>query len=134
MDYKQELDRVYSLYIRLRDAFDGGYTQCISCGRILPFHKMQLGHYFSRRHMATRWDEQNCNAECETCNCRDTNHLVGYKKNLINKIGQRAFEELEERHKRMEDEPTEDEYKELIIGYKKCCRMLAKAKGISVSI
>lgn len=67
MDKKLELDRVYSLYIRLRDAGDGGYTRCISCGKVFPFEQMQNGHFWGRKHIATRWDEHNCNSECSTC-------------------------------------------------------------------
>ena len=134
MDYKEELDRVYSLYIRLRDAQDGGWTRCISCGHVYPFEQMQCGHYWSRKHIATRWDEQNCNSECSFCNVHEVNHLVGYRKNLIAKIGEDAFGGLERRHLSESKEPEEWEYKELIRGYKELCRVLKKAKGIPVAI
>jgi hypothetical protein len=131
---RKELDRVYSLYIRLRDAEVGGMTRCISCGKLLPFEKMQCGHYFSRYNLSTRWDERNCNAECAICNCNDPNHLIGYKKNLIRKIGQAEFDELERLHYEMGEEPSQDEYKALIKGYKDCCRKLARYKDIDVRI
>lgn len=134
MDYKAELDRVFSLYIRLRDANDGGMTRCISCGKIYPFGQMQNGHYFVRQHTATRWDERNCNAECIFCNCHDANHLVGYRKHLIQKIGQKEFDDLELKHRGECKLPDEEEYKELIRGYKQLCRILRRAKGINVTI
>lgn len=130
MTNKERLDNIYSLYIRLRDAQDGGWTRCISCGRVLPFEKMQCGHYYSRYHTMTRWDEDNCNSECSICNCQDTNHLVGYKKNLIAKIGQRRFDELEARYRQECKEPDEEEYKQLISGYTKICKILSRQKGI----
>ena len=33
----KKLDKVFSQYIRLRDAFPNGTFRCISCGKIKPF-------------------------------------------------------------------------------------------------
>lgn len=134
MNRLEEFDRVYSLYIRLRDAGEYGYTKCISCGKVLPFEKMQCGHFFTRHHLATRWDEDNCNSECSICNCNDVHHLEGYRKHLIEKIGLERFMALDERHKEEGSLPTEEEYRILISGYKECCRKLARMKGISISV
>lgn len=64
--HKDKLDRVFSEYIRKRDTKDG-YFICISCGRRLPYGQADCGHYINRRHLATRWDEENCNAQCRKC-------------------------------------------------------------------
>lgn len=66
MDLKAKLDRVFSEYIRKRDSKDGYFT-CISCGRILPYEQADCGHYINRIHMATRYSEVNCNAQCRKC-------------------------------------------------------------------
>ena len=63
----KKLDVVYSKYIRLRDAMEGGSTRCISCGQIKPFDKMDCGHFHSRTHKSTRWDEDNTHSECSFC-------------------------------------------------------------------
>ena len=91
-----KLDKIFSLYIRKRDAmpYGGRYFKCISCGRVLPFEQADCGHFWSRRHMATRFDEDNCNAECKGCNRFDGDHLLGYQANLIKKIGQRRYDIL----------------------------------------
>ena len=64
-----KLDKVFSLYIRLRDSKPFGYKafKCISCGKIKPFSKADCGHYYSRAKMSTRYDEENCNSECSSC-------------------------------------------------------------------
>ena len=62
-----KLDKVFSQYIRLRDAMPSGVFRCISCGQIKPISKADCGHFYSRRHMSTRFDEDNCNAECSYC-------------------------------------------------------------------
>ena len=66
-DLVAKLDKVFSRYIRLRD---------------------------SRRHMATRFDEDNAHAECRACNRFSADHLIQYEKNLKVKIGQQRFDKL----------------------------------------
>lgn len=69
-----KLDRIFSLYIRLRDSapFRHQAFRCISCGQVKPFEQADCGHFFSRRHMATRFDEDNCWCECRHCLTPDT--------------------------------------------------------------
>lgn len=93
---KNKLDRVFSEYIRKRDSRDGYFT-CISCGRIKPYEQADCGHYINRVHLATRWSEENCNAECRHCNRFDENHLHGYRMNLVKKIGESRVLMLESR-------------------------------------
>lgn len=95
-DLKAKLDKVFSLYIRLRDSreYDFKYFRCISCGKLKPFEQADCGHYFSRTHMSTRYSEQNCNAECSYCNRFVSDHLVGYRQNLIRKIGVEMYDIL----------------------------------------
>ncbi len=67
---KTKLDRVFSEYIRLRDTAGhskDGYFRCISCGQIKPYSQADCGHYIGRQHMATRYNEINCNAQCRNC-------------------------------------------------------------------
>lgn len=90
-----KLDKVFSQYIRLRDAMPSGYFVCISCGRVLPISQADAGHYHSRRHMSTRFDENNVNAECKACNRFSADHIIGYTNNLIKKIGLQQFQLLE---------------------------------------
>lgn len=93
-DYVKKLDKVFSLYIRLRDTMPGGYFRCISCGQVKPFRMADCGHYHSRRNMSVRYDEDNAHAECSYCNRFKSDHLIGYRENLIRKIGQQRFDFL----------------------------------------
>lgn len=78
MTLVRKLDKIFSLYIRLRDSkpYGGKYFKCISCGQIKEFAKADCGHYFSRRHMSTRFNEDNCNAECSYCLTPDARVLT----------------------------------------------------------
>ena len=64
----RKLDQIFSLYIRTRDADKKGICTCCTCGKKLPVKQIHCGHFMSRRHMATRWDEDNCNSQCVKCN------------------------------------------------------------------
>lgn len=87
------LDEVFSLYIRLRDSREFHYKsfRCISCGDVKPFGMMDCGHFVSRNCMALRFNEQNCSGECSACNRFHSDHLLGYRKNLIIKLGTDAI-------------------------------------------
>lgn len=125
------LDIVFSQYIRLRDAMEGGMTRCISCGRVLPFAQMQCGHFFGRVNLSTRWDEDNCHSECALDNCSNPNHLDGYKRNLIVKIGEERYDALCSRARETRKWSGE-ELRELIKHYTMEIKKLSKEKGIRI--
>lgn len=85
----RKLDKIFSLYIRLRDsaAYNYQYFRCISCGQIKPFKQMDCGHFISRTHQATRFDEENAHGECRFCNRFSADHIIAYQRNLEAKIG-----------------------------------------------
>lgn len=88
--------RIFNAYIRKRDS-DGEYFTCIACSRTLPISKMNAGHYAAvKTSSLLRFHEWNVNGECQGCNGFDEFHLIGYRKNLISKIGQDAVEWIEE--------------------------------------
>lgn len=64
----KELDRVFSLYIRLRDSNSEGIGKCITCGKTGHYKEMHCGHFRSRKYLNTRWNALNCNLQCPTCN------------------------------------------------------------------
>lgn len=84
-----QLDKVFSMYIRLRDSRAYHYRafRCISCGDVKPFEMMDCGHFVSRNNMLLRWEPTNAWGECSRCNRMLGDHLLGYRKNLIIKLG-----------------------------------------------
>lgn len=128
-DYTAKLDKVFSEYIRMRDVMPNGLFRCISCGKIKPYSQADCGHYHSRKHMATRFDEDNCHAECRGCNRFSADHLIGYRENLILKIGEQRFELLS--WKAHQTKKWSDfELQELIKYYKALRDKLKKEKGL----
>ena len=87
--------KVFNAFIRRRDS-ENGYFTCISCGKTLPIENMNAGHYVPQKNSSfLRFNEYNVNGECQYSNGFDEFHLIGYRKNLINKIGQEMVDWLE---------------------------------------
>jgi hypothetical protein len=61
-------DKVFSEFIRRRNANELGITECFTCGKIDHWKKLQCGHFQSRKHYNTRWNETNCQVQCAGCN------------------------------------------------------------------
>lgn len=64
---KKRLDRVFSLYIRNKYAREG-YLKCYTCGVTKEIKSMHCGHFVSRSHLYTRFDEDNVRPQCVGCN------------------------------------------------------------------
>ena len=127
---KKELDKWFSLFIRLREATDEGVVQCFTCSRISHYKSgMQCGHFQSRRHHTTRWQEQNCQVQCVKCNMYEQGEQFRFGLGLDSKYGIGTAEELEFlaltsiKFSRID-------YEEKIVYYKSCVDKLKKEKGI----
>lgn len=78
----KKLDTVFSLYIRLRYADNRGMAKCFTCGKVDHWKKLQAGHFQSRRHFSTRWNEENVQVQCQSCNLYNQGQQYIYAKNL----------------------------------------------------
>jgi len=85
---------VFNRWIRERDC-NWGISECISCGIYRYYEDIQAGHYMPSTYSELRFNELNVNSECARCNCGDDKHLIGYRTNLIKKIGLEKVEWLE---------------------------------------
>ena len=93
---KKKLDTVFSKYIRLKDADALGYVQCYTCGVKKLWEKdgMQAGHFMSRKHTVTRWDERNVKPQCYSCNCHFYGRQYEFGLHLDNEYGEGMSQEL----------------------------------------
>jgi hypothetical protein len=62
-----KLDNIFSQYIRLRYS-KNEISECVTCGKQDHWKKLQAGHFCSRKHYSTRWDEDNVQVQCSGCN------------------------------------------------------------------
>ena len=96
---KAKLDKLFSEYIRKRDSDHRGMCKCISCGKEAPAFggSTHAGHLFSRRYLATRFDEKNVNSQCAYCNTFLNGNQYLASKGVDKKWGDGTVAELESR-------------------------------------
>jgi len=90
----KKLDSIFSQYIRLKDS-ENDYATCFTCGKSDHWKKLQNGHFQSRRHYSTRWDEVNCQVQCAGCNVFRQGEQFIFSKNLDLKYGKGTAENLQ---------------------------------------
>ena len=129
----KKLDKVFALYIRLRDTMPSGYCRCISCGRIKPFAEIDCGHFHGRMNMATRYDEDNCHGECHFCNRMSADHLIQYRANLVKKIGQQKVDWLNVKA-HSSKHFLDYELESMIEHYTREAKKLSTLKGIRINL
>jgi 5-methylcytosine-specific restriction endonuclease McrA len=83
------LDKVFSEYIRRRYA-KNGIAECVTCGKKDHWKNLQAGHFMSRKHYATRWDEENVEVQCMACNV----YRYGEQYLFAKHLGQEKADEL----------------------------------------
>lgn len=83
----KKLDTVFSQYIRLKYADNNGMVKCYTCGRYHHWKEMDAGHYISRRHYGTRWEERNVRPQCTACNIYNQGSADSFCRNLIKEYG-----------------------------------------------
>ena len=126
---KKELDKWFSLYIRLRDATDEGMVQCFTCNKIGHYKSgMQCGHFMSRRFLATRYDELN-QIQCVKCNMFEQGMQWQFGLNLDAKYGLGTAEEMQFKARQIQKFSRVD-YEEKISYYNSAVEKLKKEKGI----
>jgi hypothetical protein len=129
---KKELDKWFSLYIRLREATDEGLVQCFTCGKVGHYKTggMQNGHFQSRKHLATRFSEDgNCEVQCIKCNIFDSGQQYIFSLRLDEKYGEGRAQELQYLA-RTTLKISRVEYEEKISYYKSLVEKLLKDKGL----
>ena len=128
---KKELDKIFSVYIRLREANEYGMCQCFTCGKVGHYKKdgMQNGHFQSRKHLSTRFDEENCQVQCVKCNVYAWGEQYKFSLALDSKYGEGKAEELQYLA-RTTLKISRIEYEEKISYYKLLVDKLKKEKGI----
>lgn len=95
-----DLDRIYSLVIRMEAADDFGRVSCVSCGSNDYFKKLQNGHYASRGCAILKFEETNTHPQCPACNIFRKGNYPEYAIFMLNKYGEAHLRWLhEESHK-----------------------------------
>lgn len=129
-----DLDVVFSQYVRLKSSDDNGYCVCYGCSKVYYWTNMECCHYIPRGHMNTRFLEENCVCGCHGCNKNEGGKLSSYSihfGNLIEKDRTGRVEYLEEQG-RMDYNYSISEVKELVSYYSKEVNVMRKIKPLKI--
>tara|TARA_R110000822_G_scaffold37245_3_gene104426 strand:- start:895 stop:1290 length:396 start_codon:yes stop_codon:yes gene_type:complete len=90
----KKADAIFSQFIRQRNADHNGMTECFTCGKQDHWKSLQCGHFMSRKHYSTRWNEDNCQVQCAGCNVFRYGEQYTFGKHLDIYIKKGLAEEL----------------------------------------
>jgi len=118
-DWLKEAQTIFNQFINLRDKG----LPCVSCGKPIK-GRVNASHFWNaNNHHNVRFDEDNVHSSCITCNQFLSGNLLEYRTRLCSKIGQKRFDELEEK-RHITKKWTADELQQLIKEYKTKVRQL----------
>jgi len=81
-DYMKLAQQIFNKWIRMRDSS----KSCVSCDKML-MGKYDAGHYYSTRHKAVTYNEDNVHGQCVNCNQHLHGNLINYQIGIEKRIG-----------------------------------------------
>lgn len=130
---KTEADRWFSIYIRLRDIKQNEMCECCTCRKWLHWKEMTCGHFQKRGKPMTRFNEENCSAQCNSCNGFRDGYQYKHAKFIDKKYGKGTADKLEQLAEiRGQKDYTDIGLKEISREYREKARKLAIKKGIEL--
>jgi len=86
----KKLDTIFSRWVRLSNSVNEICT-CVTCGKESHWKDIQAGHFISRKHYSTRWDERNVLPQCVGCNVFKYGEQYKYSLYLGNKLSKKLL-------------------------------------------
>jgi hypothetical protein len=111
----KKLDNIFSQWVRLSNSKNGNCT-CVTCGKVGDWKSggIQAGHFMSRKHYSTRWDERNVKPQCVGCNMFKAGEQYKFSLYLGGKLSEELLQESRKIRKF-----TSDELEEMVVHYSK---------------
>lgn len=120
----EDLDAVFSRYIRLKNSDKEGNTICCTCGSKQHYTETDAGHYIPRANLSTRWNEYNVSPQCKQCNRLEYGKQKEFEA-YIEKNNKDMVETLKELSKQIY-KPSREELKGLIGEYRFKLKLIKK--------
>lgn len=120
---KKKAWKLFSEWIRRKDADEGGTEYCFTCGRAFHWKELQAGHGIGGRHNAVLFDEEIVRPQCVACNVFLRGNYQVFITKLIKENGMKWWEcKLSDSRKTLK--LTRSDVEEIIEKYKE------KLKGL----
>lgn len=114
---KRKLWKMFSEYVRKRDASEAGIVKCFTCSRTGHWKEFQAGHYIPQSlSLALVFDDRNVHPQCGGCNLFRRGNMSVYAVELRKRYGENILEELQSKRKEG-FRYTRSDYEELIEKY-----------------
>jgi len=126
---KKKAWELLSKCIRLEASDTAGYVICYTCGKKLPWKKMQAGHGFSGRGNAILLEEKIIRPQGYGCNICNSGKLDIFIQKLRTELGDKEFEILW-KQKHTIRKFTINELEEIIMNYEIRLKKLMIKKGM----
>lgn len=94
---KAKACKLFSKFIRQRDADWKGEVKCITCNWRGRWQDAHAGHYIHGKQKEVYFNEMNCHAQCNACNTYKGGERGRYAYMLIKKYGLKKYNELEKK-------------------------------------
>jgi ribosomal protein L37E len=111
-----DLDVVFSRYIRIKYSDNDGNSECFTCGKKEHYTTLQCGHFIPRANLGTRFLQQNCRPQCKTCNEYKDGNIEEYTIRLENENN--GITDWLAEQSRQVYKPTRDEIKQMLFEYR----------------
>ncbi len=94
----KKLDVVFSQWVRLSNADSRGFCTCVTCGKQGHWKTggIQAGHFISRKHYSTRFDERNVKPQCVACNVYRAGEQYKYSLYLGSNLSDELYQKSRE--------------------------------------
>lgn len=128
--YKKDAWNLLSKIIRLYYADKDGNCRCVTCGKKVPWSAphakgAQAGHFIDGRGSSILFVRIGIHPQCYSCNIKKHGNKVEYYSFMLKKYGQSVINHLRTlKHQTLKI--TREEYKEMIVGFKKELKELEK--------
>jgi hypothetical protein len=106
-------------------------TLCYTCPNIKHWKEMDAGHFASRRHQSTKFDERNVHSTCTHCNRFLNGNQYIYGKMLDLQYGEGTADALIQQSRQVVKR-SKAEIKDMTNTYREEAQRIAREKGIQL--
>lgn len=125
----KDLDRIFSLFIRLRASDEEGYATCFTCGQVKKYREGDAGHFIGRSAYSLRWSETNVQFQDKKCNIFQSGQQYLFSVALDELYGEGTANSLLRKSKEL-IKYSSDDLRNMIEKYKDKVETIKSDKGL----
>ena len=91
---KNKAWKIFSEWIRRKDADEGGTTRCVTCGKAVYWKECDAGHFVPGRSNSVLFVEDIVHPQCKVCNIWMRGNYQNYTLYMLDKYGRQKVDEF----------------------------------------